>query len=162
MSTATAKMPSAAQFEEPVESTNNLPPLAILGVGDIADFAMREVAIVVDEENPKDRRVYYRGILLKALECTTKLKGAEEYTDVSFEAGTEVTIPGSGSLDYTLGRIANKEAGASLNNKDIKWSAIEGHRFIVERLEDDKLKEGKHKGKPVKTYKVMHSRPKAK
>jgi len=148
----------AANFEEPVEQTLDLPPLAILRIEDLADFVLNEVAVVKDGT---DVRLYYRGSLLSNLECQTKEKGSEKYDEVTFEKGSEITIPGAGSLDYQMARIANKKSGAEMG-ADPKWAVLYGDRFIITRLADDKMKEGKHKGKPVKTFTISHATPKKK
>lgn len=147
--------PLATDFEAPVETTLDLPPLAILRIGDKADFVLNEVSITKDDED-KDR-IYYRGTLLAALTCETKAKGEVAYREVTFKAGEMISLPGSGSLDYNLARIANKRNGVALNEKKVNFSGIEGDRFIIERLVDDKMAKGRHKGKMVKTYKVSHA-----
>jgi hypothetical protein len=157
-------MSNLKDFETPVEQTMDLPPLAILRIGDKAKFVLGEVAVVKDGT---ETRLYYRGTLLEALECQTKEKGAEDYMDITYDSGFEVTIPGSGSLDYNLARIANKKAGEAVNVKADEttgktWASIKGDLFIIERLGDDKLSKGKHKGKAVKTYKVEYAAKKSK
>lgn len=156
--TATAA-PKASDFETPVVQTLDLPPLAILRIGDKVDFVMQETALVKDED---ETRLYFRALLLADVSCQTKGKGEEDYKDITFKAGEMVTVPGSGSLDYQLARIANKKAGIELNAKEPKWAVLNGDRFVIERLEDDKMSKGRHKGKPVKTYSVAHAAKKSK
>jgi len=143
----------AAEFETPVEQTLDLPPLAILRINDKVDFVLKETAVIGTGE---DQRIYYRGVLLADLDCETKEKGAEKYELISFKKGDEVTVPGAGSLDYQMARIANKKSGSELDATP-KWAVLSGDRFIVERLEDDKMKDGKHKGKKVKTFAISYA-----
>lgn len=154
-----ATLPSIKDFETPVKQTLDLPPLAILRVGDIATFVMGEVAQVKDDDN--EVRLYYRAQLLKGLECETKEKGATDYNVREFKAGEIVTIPGSGSLDYQMARIANRRAGVEINASPVKWSSFTGDLFIVTRTPDEKMSKGRHKGKAVKAYTVEHAPRKA-
>ena len=157
MSTNTA-VPTDKDFEAPVETTLDLPPLAVLRVGDKADFVLEEVSITKDDED--EDRYYFRGRLLSTLSCETKAKGEEAYSEVTFTVGDSISLPGSGSLNYQLARITNKRNGVALNEKKVGWTGIEGDRFIVERLKDDKMAKGRHKGKMVKAFKVLHAIPK--
>jgi len=150
-----ATMPSQADFETPVEQTLELPPLAIHRVGDKADFVLQETAIVKDDDG--EDRIYYRALLLADFKCQTKEKGSDDYEDITFKAGKVVTIPASGGLIYQMGRLANKKAGVELNNENPKWAVLVGDRFIIERLADEKMAKGKHKGKAVKTFKLSHA-----
>jgi hypothetical protein len=152
--------PALDQFESPVEATTQLPPLAILEIGDIADLVLNEVSITLDDEQKP--RTYYRGVLLAELTCKTKGKDETEYRKVTFGAGEEISLPGSGGLDYTMKRIALKKAGSPLNSKDVSWNIVQGDRFIVERKADDKMGKGRHKGKMVKAFTVQHAAAKAK
>jgi hypothetical protein len=155
-------VPAEQEFETPVDRSQTLPPLAILQVGNTIDFVLREVNEVEDEDNTKKPRIFYRAQLLKELVCETRKKGAEETEEVTFAAGDMVSLPGSGSLDYTMARIAKVKAKVALDSKSTPWEAVYNDRFIVTRKEDEVLEKGKHAGKPVKAFKVEHAQAKKK
>lgn len=162
MSTKQAAVPAEEQFETPVDRSQTLPPLAILAVSDSIDFVLREVNEVEDEDNPKKPRIFYRAQLLKDLTCQTRKKGEDATEEKTFTAGEMVSLPGSGSLDYTMGRIAKTKAKVALDSKTTPWESVYGDRFIVTRKDDEVLSKGKHEGKPVKAYKVEHAAKKSK
>lgn len=148
-------VPASSDFGTLTEQTTQLPPLAILRIGDKADFRLDEVSVSLDEDNKP--RTYYRGTLLDELICQTKGKEDKDYREETFSAGESVSIPGSGGLDYSMRRIALKQAGSPLNSKEVSWTVVQGDRFVIEREADDKMAKGKHKGKAVKVFKVSHA-----
>lgn len=121
------------------EATTQLPPLLIPEIGKSIEGTLSRVD--VDE---KEERTFYRLLL------TADAEGLDsEKEDVSFKAGTLVSVPGSGSLDYQMSCIMKDLGGARLSD-------LCGHTFRITRGEDDKMKEGKWKGKPVKSFRVQY------
>jgi len=147
-------------FEQPVDSTRNLPPLVILDIGMSAEFILDEVVIVPDERKPKEPRFFYRGKLFTNCKCKTTNK-EKKVVDASFVKGDEVSIPGSGGLNYTMTGIARKVAKQAAKAEP-NWNAMSGFWFRVSRTQDEVMSKGDFKGKPVKTFKVEHAAPKGK
>lgn len=115
--------------------SGTLPPLLI----PVVDKPIEGVLEKIDRDEEDDRTFYRMRLTAKAEGWNT------DKEDVSHEAGELVSVPGSGGLDWRIKSI-KEEIGESL----------EGHPIRIKRLEDDKMKKGKFKGKPVKVFDVKY------
>lgn len=143
----------------------DLPPICVLPIGGkpaVGEITRVELA---------DEIFYYR---LKLEEPTEGMKKDSDET-VTFEAGQEVSIIGSGGLNYQM-LIAAAKFGKDLewdaSNKEVSaWyqpvkkaddddqkleilQAVVGKVCQLERHADEKLEEGKQKGKLARNYVV--------
>jgi hypothetical protein len=137
------------------EASQALPPLAILRVGDSIEGVLKETNLVEDDEKPGKFRNFYRIQLSK--DCTAMDK---EDAEREFENGGLVSCPGSGGLDYSIGKLALKTAGKPSTETKVPWEVLNGHWFRIGRKADEKMTRGKHKDKPVKAYTIVHAAPK--
>jgi len=142
-------------FGDSQDISQALPPLAILRVGDKLEGVMTEVNLVEDEEKPGKYRNFYRFNLTAELVCEDK-----DGKEVTFKTGDSISLPGSGGLDYAIGKKALVIKGLPSSEKNIPWTALTGHWFAVIRKDDEEMTRGKHKGKPVKCYNLVHAAPK--
>ena len=144
-------------FEPLQDKTQKLPPLLILEVGSSARFILNDVNEVVDDG---EQRTYYRGVLKLDTVGLTKEKGETEYHKQQFKAGDQISLPGSGGLDFNMAKIAKLKARTP-SVKEAPWGVLFGDLFVVSRQPDEIMSKGKHKGKPVKVYTVQHAAKKA-
>jgi hypothetical protein len=162
---ATLEKPDLSGYGEEQEVSRNLPPLLILDVNQSASIVLADVSVVAQRDS-KGRvkegefRYFYNGKLAFKATGETQNRDTKEYEEVTFEAGTLVSIPGSGGLDYSMACLARKDAGQK-KEEEPKFSVLNNHLFTIERLADEKMKSGAHEGKPVKSYKLTRRAPKA-
>lgn len=159
-------MPSAKteKSEWKKATLGNLPPLC----APIQDQSIVGVIESIDVDDSGDRRRYFYRVTLD--ESTKGIMNADK-DEETYEAGTLVSVPGSGSLDYQMKVIALKIEGKipenagptaiselmdDLDEDDIKMALLVGHRVKILRGEDDKMPAGKWKGKTVKTFQVEY------
>lgn len=158
--------PNDKKWKSPQQG--NLPPLCILiEDGDPCVGKLVDVTLIPGGKKERDR-FFYRVMLTEPLKAMDKTK-----TEVEFEAGKIISIPGSGSLDYQMAICAAMVKGdlaenASFTDMGEYWDGIEeekvkelldhlkDHEVKIARGEDETMKEGKYKNKPVKRFSVAY------
>lgn len=164
-------MTTAQKTKERVlkKASGNLPPLALLEVGESIKGTIRDVNIIKTRMKQKIKgkavesekiRMFYR----VELDSSANIHGGQKMADGKyeqkiFEQGQVVSLPGTGALDSTFRKIALEKMGVAEDDgeMDPDWDTLKGVYVEIQREPDQKMKKGEHEGNKVKVYDVQYS-----
>lgn len=158
-------MPTETKEKQYKKATGNLPPLALLEVGEHLSGEIVSVDTHTEEVSEKVKgkmvkrekvRIFYRIKLDEGCTVHAGSKKAKTYGPVTYGSGDIVSLPGAGALDSTLSRIANEMSGVPAD-AETDFKVLSGVSVIIKRLPDSIMKNGQFQGNPVRTFDVQYA-----